>query len=386
MKNREIMMRITALFLCGILCLGAAACGKKEEQPEEPEAVEEEVQEPEEDPEPPAIVHEEGKYYVGVILEVDCESYRTALKGFQNTLSKELGEKAVLDVRIGGDRKRCAELAARYVEEQDDMILAIGTLALDEAAKATDTVPVMGLCVADYVVTGAAATRLEPGGNVTGVADFPSVTGQYEFIQTALPEAHKIGMVYGTEVDSTYQIEMFRRYASEAGFECIQYQAEDEESLRQALEKACTETDCIYLTTDALILNNTDMIREITVARKQPVLASDRGTCRACALLSYGVNYEQTGNQAGKMSVEILTRNEGDHPASYGRTSTMRAETMKGTCGGFCNPVIAGAIGWENTAGLRELDVPADLLGPVQDAETAGEEDAAGASDAEGGQ
>ncbi len=376
------MRRLAVIVMCGVLGLSAAACGKKEEAPAEEEA-QEEPEEPEEDPEPPAIVHEEGKYYVGVILEVDCESYRAALQGFQDTLTETLGDRAVLDVRIGGDRKRCAELAQRYIDEKDDMILAIGTLALEESAKATDSVPVMGLCVGDYVVTGAAATREEPGANVTGVADIPPVNDQYKFISEALPEANKIGMVYGTEVDSTYQIEMFSRYAQEAGFECIRYRAEDEDSLRQALEKACTETDCLYLTTDALLLNHTDMIREVTVERKKPVFTSDRGMCRVCGLLSFGVNYEKTGNQAGTMSVEILTRNEGEHPASYGRTSTMRAETMKGTSVGYCNTVIGAAIGWENTTEIRELDVPADLL--TGGTEAAGEETSEGDNGGEEG-
>ncbi|MBR3367471.1 MAG: ABC transporter substrate-binding protein [Lachnospiraceae bacterium] len=361
MKFRTIASRLAALMLCGTIAVSAAACGKKDSAQEETAAETEQAQEaeePEEEPEPPAIVHEEGKQYIGVILEYDCESYRNAIKGFQERIEEKFGDSVVLDIRTAGDRAGCTKLAERYVAEGDDMIFTCGTVALEEAMKATDTVPIMATCVADIIATGGASTKDEPGGNVTGVCDLPPVKGHIKLIVDALGDVQTVGMVYGTEVDSVYQTQLFRYYAEESGLTCTSYPATDSESLRQALTKACAENDVIYLPTDTLLLSNTEMIREVTVEQKKPVLASDRGTCRECALLGCGVNYSETGKLAADKAYEVLSRNDGSHSGDYGNISKIKVETLKSTARNFCNPSIAQELGWENTLDLTELEIP----------------------------
>jgi putative tryptophan/tyrosine transport system substrate-binding protein len=67
-----------------------------------------------------------------------------------------------------GDVNRLGELAQEFVGQQIDVIVALATPAVRAARKATSTIPIVGIGMADPVEDELASSLARPGGNVTG--------------------------------------------------------------------------------------------------------------------------------------------------------------------------------------------------------------------------
>jgi ABC-type uncharacterized transport system substrate-binding protein len=63
---------------------------------------------------------------------------------------------------------RLGELAQELVEHRVDAIVALATPAVRAAKKATTTIPIVGIGMADPVEDELALSLARPGGNVTG--------------------------------------------------------------------------------------------------------------------------------------------------------------------------------------------------------------------------
>lgn len=73
----------------------------------------------------------------------------------------------------------CATIINGFVSNNDDLILANATAALQAAAAGTDTIPILGTSVTDYGV----ALDIDNfdgtvGGNISGTADLAPLDGQ----------------------------------------------------------------------------------------------------------------------------------------------------------------------------------------------------------------
>ncbi len=67
-----------------------------------------------------------------------------------------------------GDANKLSELARELVEHRLDAIVALATPAVLAAKKATSTIPIVGIGMADPVEDEIASSLARPGGNVTG--------------------------------------------------------------------------------------------------------------------------------------------------------------------------------------------------------------------------
>jgi len=67
-----------------------------------------------------------------------------------------------------GDMSKLSELARELVEHRVDAIVALATPAVLAAKKATSTIPIVGIGMADPVEDELASSLARPGGNVTG--------------------------------------------------------------------------------------------------------------------------------------------------------------------------------------------------------------------------
>jgi len=67
-----------------------------------------------------------------------------------------------------GDANRLSELAQELVGRPVDAIVALATPAVNAAKKATSTIPIIGIGMADPVEDELASSLARPGGNVTG--------------------------------------------------------------------------------------------------------------------------------------------------------------------------------------------------------------------------
>ena len=82
------------------------------------------------------------------------------------------GRDIVIDYRFADGRyERLAELATELVLLKPDVLVSHGTPATQAARKATTSIPVVMVSIADPVASGLAASLARPGGNVTGLSN-----------------------------------------------------------------------------------------------------------------------------------------------------------------------------------------------------------------------
>ena len=124
-----------------------------------------------------------------------------------------------IEQNASNDIPTCATICSGLVADDVDLILANATPALQAAATATDTIPVLGTAVTEYGV----ALDIENfdgtvGGNVSGTSDLAPLDQQAAMLLELLPDAKTVGILYcSAEANSVYQAQVVQSCLEEAG-------------------------------------------------------------------------------------------------------------------------------------------------------------------------
>ena len=162
-----------------------------------------------------------GSYQVGIIQLVEHPALDAATKGFQDALKEKLGDAVSGDEQNAqGDAATCATIAGSFVANNYNLILGNATPALQAAAQATNTIPILGTSITDY------ATALDldnfrgtTGINVSGTCDLAPLDEQAKCIKELFPDAKNVGIIYcSAEPNSKYQATVIAEYLQADGF------------------------------------------------------------------------------------------------------------------------------------------------------------------------
>ena len=119
-------------------------------------------------------------YTVGICQLVQHEALDAATQGFKDALTEKLGDQvSFIEQNASGDAATCVTICNQLVAENVDLVMGNATPALQAAAAATNTIPIIGTSITDY------ATALEiadwtgkTGTNITGTADLAPLDEQ----------------------------------------------------------------------------------------------------------------------------------------------------------------------------------------------------------------
>ncbi len=256
-------------------------------------------------------VSAEETYTVGICQLVQHEALDAATQGFMDALTEELGDAVnILEPQTAqGEYANCATIINGYVSEGVDLILANATAALQAAATATDTIPVLGTSITDY----GAALNIEDfsgtvGTNISGTSDLAPLDGQAAMLQELFPDAKNVGLLYcSAEANSQFQVDMIQTALEGLGYTCKQYAFSDSNDLNAVCTTAADESDVIYIPTDNTAASNAKMIGDICVPAGVPIIAGEEGICRRCGVATLSISYYDLGVATGKMAAKILT-------------------------------------------------------------------------------
>ena len=221
----------------------------------------------------------------------------------------------VLEQTAAGDSATCATICNQFVSSKVDLIMANATTAVQCAKEATTEIPVVGTSVTDYVSTGIVDSAENPGSNVTGYSDLSDANNHVELIQQLLPEAKTVAILYSTgEENSRIQAESATAAFEAAGLTAESYTANDSNDISSVVTEACTQADVIYVPTDNLMAANMELVKNVALNQKVPVVSCFTADENDGALLSISISYYTMGYRAGEMAYEILVN--GADPAS----------------------------------------------------------------------
>lgn len=252
---------------------------------------------------------EEETFTIGICQFAKHESLDLATKGFKDALTEKLGDRVTFDEdNAHGDFSACTTVINGLVSENVDLILANSTTSLQTAVTATDKIPILGTSVTEY----GAALSLDDfdgtvGGNVSGTSDLAPLNELAGMIQELFPDSSRIGLLYcSAEPNSQYQIEVMKDELETAGYDCAIYTFSDSNELSSVTIIAASECDVIYVPTDNAVASNAELIANICIPQKVPVVTGDESTCLSCGVATLSISYYDLGFLTGEMAAKIL--------------------------------------------------------------------------------
>jgi len=251
-------------------------------------------------------------YHIGICQLVQHVALDAATKGFKEALTKLLGADNVVfdEQNAQGDSATCATICNQFVADNDDLILANATPALQAAASATGTIPIIGTSITDY----ATALNLDnyngtTGLNISGTSDLAPLKDQAAMLEELFPDAKTVGILFcSAEPNSYYQASVIEGILGGDGITCKEYTFTDSNDVASVTTTACAESDVLYIPTDNTAASNTEVIKNIAVPAKKAIICGEEGICSGCGVATLSINYYDIGYTAGEMAYDVLTK------------------------------------------------------------------------------
>ena len=255
---------------------------------------------------------EEGKTYnVGICQLVQHVALDAATKGFRDALTEKLGDRVTFDEQnAAGDTATATTICNNLVAENVDLILANATPALQSAAAATNTIPILGTAITEYGVAldidGFDGTV---GGNISGTSDLAPLDAQAAMVSELFPDAKTVGIVYcSAEPNSKYQADTVEKYLQDAGLTVTIYTFADSNDIASVMGEACANNEVLYIPTDNTAASCTEAINNVAQPAGVPIICGEEGLMSGCGVATLSIDYYGLGYTTGEMAVMRFLR------------------------------------------------------------------------------
>ena len=262
----------------------------------------------------PALVftgcEKKAKYNVGICQLVTHPALDAATQGFKDELEKQLGKGVVAfdEQNAAGEANTCTTIVNSFVSKNVNLIMANATPALQAAANATLTIPILGTSITEYgVALGIENFSGVTGQNISGTSDLAPLDEQAAMVKAIVPTAQKVGILYcAAEANSKYQVDVVSAELVKLGLQVESMSFSDSNDISAVLSAKAASLDALYIPTDNVCANNTDIIDSICAQNNLPVIAGEEGLCKGCGAVTLSISYYNIGVKTGEMAAKIL--------------------------------------------------------------------------------
>lgn len=265
---------------------------------------------------------------IGICQFSQHESLDAATQGFRDAVTQKLGDQVTfLDQNAQGDYSTCTAIINAFVSENVDLILANSTFALQTAATATTEIPILGTAVTGYDTALQLEDAANRSKNISGTSDLAPLSEQAAMIQELFPDAQNIGVLYcSAEPNSQYQADGIKAELEALGYSCSFCSFSDSNDISAVTLTAVEKNDVIYIPTDNTAAANAELIGNICLPAKVPVITAEENTCKICGAATLSIDYYELGYATGEMAVRILADGAdiSEMPIEYPDSFTMK--------------------------------------------------------------
>jgi ABC-type uncharacterized transport system substrate-binding protein len=202
------------------------------------------------------------------------------------------GQNLVLDERIG-DAATLERAAAELARTKPDAIIAIGPDAINAAARATKSVPIVTFG-ADPVQAGFANSFAHPGGNVTGVVILAEELDgkRLDLLHTAVPTARRVAALVLPSVAYREPLEKsIRKAADGSHLELLTFPAEAPAQYPPAFAAMrASRAEVLLITGNPTFNRDIEALARLALAAHLPTMCEWAENAHAGCLLGYGPN------------------------------------------------------------------------------------------------
>ena len=237
------------------------------------------------------------------------------METFRNELQK-LGYVEGTNISIelrdaAGQNERLAALAEELLKLRVEVIVAINTPAAQTAKKATQTVPIVMMRVADPAKSGLVASLARPGGNVTGLSFMPDALGPkaVELLHQILPEITRMAALYrGDNPGAVVIVDEVIQKAEPLGLKIVRTPVLNaSQDIARAFDLAdSAKSQAIFVMDDGAITANRQEVLHLASMRRIPVVSIYRDFAKSGGLLAYGPKLDIVYRRAAHFVDKLL--------------------------------------------------------------------------------
>jgi putative tryptophan/tyrosine transport system substrate-binding protein len=256
----------------------------------------------------------ERNYKIGVVMTGGA--YQQALDGLKKGLEgrgfREGQNVSFLVKDTRGNTDILESVIKELVAEKPDMIYSISTPVTTQVLKISGSqLPIVFNIVGDPIGAGFAKSYPMPGANLTGCSNLSAeLSGKrLEIFREAFPNIKKVITFYNPDnAFSKISIENVRKAAPLLNIEVKEVLTKDKDELGKALAAITDgEFDGIFITPDAMVVSNADLIIKRSLELKIPTMGHEQTLAEKGVILTYGANFYNMGIQCSSIAASVLS-------------------------------------------------------------------------------
>lgn len=254
-------------------------------------------------------------YTIGILQTASHPALDAVRDGFVAELKKCKGDDVdLLIYNAQGSIVNVHAIAQQLCAYQHiDAFFAIATPAAQALATLEKKRPIVIAAVTDPYALG----LIHPTTNVCGMQDMIDVVATVEMLTQLVPQAKTVGLIYSSgEANSIALTKHMRTQLIAKGLTVTDFAFSGELDIATTTELACRKTDVILAPTDNLVASSIALIVAIAHKYKKSLIVSDNMLVAQGALAARGVDYKESGKQAGITACKILIAGKKPHELS----------------------------------------------------------------------
>ena len=282
--KRGIFRKICSFAMATTMIFTVAACSSQPTEPvENQETGEEQTAEGE-------------QFKIGILQLMEHDALDNARNGFLDALAEggyTEGEKIVVDVQNAqGDQSNLKTMSQKFVNDKEDLILAIATPAAQSVAAETQEIPILATAITDYPEAGLVESNEVPNVNLSGTSDRTPVKEQLALLKQILPDVKKVGIMYNSsEANSEIQARSAIEACEDLGLEYQEGTVTNVNDIQQVVQSIVGDVDALYIPTDNTFASAIPLVASITDVEKVPVICGENGMVKGGGLATVGIDY-----------------------------------------------------------------------------------------------
>jgi len=253
-------------------------------------------------------------YRIGYLSGNPPSDTQPALEGFRTRL-RDLGYREghnlLIESRYAEGRyEQLPQLVADLIRLKVDLLFTYGTPGTVAAKNATVTIPIVFGAVADPLAAGIVRTLTRPGENVTGVTtNNPELSAKrMSLLREVVPSASRVAILANPEFPATSQMKAETRLAAPSlGIDLQLFEVREPKEIPKAFRAiTAAKAHAVVVLPDAMFIAQRQQIVELAAKSRIPAMYHLRQFVEAGGLISYGVDYVESFQQAAILVDKIL--------------------------------------------------------------------------------
>ena len=285
------MKKIGLLMILGLTILVVGACSNEEGD---------------------AASNAEDVITIGIIQTSEHPALDDGRDGFIRVIEAE-GFNVEWDIQNGaGDATTLATIAQRFVNNEVDLVLAIGTPAVQAMAAQTSDIPIIGTAITTYTGAGVVESHEAPRTNVTGASNLMPTYRQVELVLEFAPDIERVGILYTSgAINSEVQAIAMREHLAMLGIEYDVLTITNVNDLQQVATTLAGRNDVILTPSDNIIATALPLIENISLETGTLLFMSETNMTLGGGIATVSISHYELGAQSAHMAARVL-RGEAD--------------------------------------------------------------------------